>query len=141
MPWHIFIQLNPVMSNLPLGDEEADQLHRPLEVLGIERRNIETDPDINVPNGTTCRIAADPFYTELPVHIRVISSIQEYKSSDEPTETESKQTLDDFVDAMQTIAEEAKQTPERLHTAPHNTPVGRLDEVHAARQLKLSEDG
>jgi len=49
--------------------------------------------------------------------------------------------LDDFVDAMQTIAEEARQTPECLHTAPHNTPVGRLDEVHAARQLKLSEDG
>lgn len=44
------------------------------------------------------------------------------------------------IDAMQTIAEEARQTPERLHTAPHNTPVGRLDEVRVARQLKLSED-
>ena len=58
----------------------------------------------------------------------------------EPTETESKQTLDAFVEAMITIAEEAVDTPEQLHTAPHAMPVGRLDEVRAARKLKLRED-
>ncbi len=57
----------------------------------------------------------------------------------EPTETESKRTLDAFVEAMKTIAEEAANTPEQLHTAPHAMPVGRLDEVRAARQLKLRE--
>jgi len=57
----------------------------------------------------------------------------------EPTETESKQTLDNFVEVMQVIAEEASRNPELLHAAPHNTVVGRLDEVLAARQLKLSE--
>jgi glycine dehydrogenase subunit 2 len=57
----------------------------------------------------------------------------------EPTETESKQTLDAFIEAMTTIAEEASRTPEQLHTAPHAMPVGRLDEVRAARQLKLRE--
>ncbi len=55
----------------------------------------------------------------------------------EPTETESKQTLDDFADAMIKIADEAHQNPELLHQAPHNTPVGRLDEVKAARELVL----
>ncbi len=55
----------------------------------------------------------------------------------EPTETESKQTLDAFVDALITIANEAHTTPELLHAAPHNTPVGRLDEVKAARELVL----
>ncbi len=52
----------------------------------------------------------------------------------EPTETESKQTLDAFADAMIRIAQEAKEQPELLHQAPHVTPVARLDEVQAARQ-------
>lgn len=55
----------------------------------------------------------------------------------EPTETESKQTLDAFIDAMKAIAREAEQDPELLKSAPHTTPVGRLDEVQAARQLVL----
>jgi glycine dehydrogenase subunit 2 len=58
----------------------------------------------------------------------------------EPTETESRQTLDAFVEAMTAIAAEARQTPELLRTAPHRTPVGRLDEVQAARNLRLSEE-
>ena len=55
----------------------------------------------------------------------------------EPTETESKQTLDDFARVMLQIAKEAHENPELLHDAPHNTPVGRLDEVKAARDLGL----
>jgi glycine dehydrogenase subunit 2 len=55
----------------------------------------------------------------------------------EPTETESKETLDEFIAVMKTIIKEAKEDPEKLHNAPHNTPVRRLDEVLAARQLKL----
>jgi glycine dehydrogenase subunit 2 len=52
----------------------------------------------------------------------------------EPTETESKQTLDAFVDAMLAIALEAAENPELVRTAPHKTAVGRLDEARAARQ-------
>ncbi|MDK2981861.1 MAG: glycine dehydrogenase subunit 2 [Chloroflexota bacterium] len=55
----------------------------------------------------------------------------------EPTETESKQTLDAFVDAMKKIAKEAHEQPELLHEAPHDTPIGRLDEVKAAKDLVL----
>ena len=55
----------------------------------------------------------------------------------EPTETENKDTLDRFADALITIAEEAKSQPELLHEAPHNTPFGRMDEVKAARELVL----
>jgi glycine dehydrogenase subunit 2 len=55
----------------------------------------------------------------------------------EPTETESKETLDAYIDAMKQIAREADENPEILHTAPHNTPVRRLDEVRAARQPDL----
>ncbi|NLJ46595.1 MAG: aminomethyl-transferring glycine dehydrogenase subunit GcvPB [Treponema sp.] len=51
----------------------------------------------------------------------------------EPTETESKETLDAFADALLKIAEEARTDPDLLHSAPHVTPVGRLDEVAAAR--------
>ena len=55
----------------------------------------------------------------------------------EPTETESKETLDLFVDAMLQIAKEARETPELLKNAPHDTPFGRLDEVQAAKALVL----
>lgn len=55
----------------------------------------------------------------------------------EPTETESKQSLDEFVDVMLKIAQEARTDPEILKTAPHNTPIGRLDEVKAAKELVL----
>jgi len=55
----------------------------------------------------------------------------------EPTETEAPETLDAFVDAMLKIAREAREQPELLQKAPHNTPLGRLDEVQAAKQLVL----
>jgi len=52
----------------------------------------------------------------------------------EPTETEAKETLDAFVDAMREIAREAAEDPERVKEAPHNRPVRRLDEVKAAKR-------
>jgi len=55
----------------------------------------------------------------------------------EPTESESKQILDAFADVMLKIAQEAHTHPELLKTAPHKTPVGRLDEVKAAKELVL----
>ncbi len=55
----------------------------------------------------------------------------------EPTETESKQTLDGFAEILLKIAEEAHSEPELLKSAPHITPVGRLDEVKAAKELVL----
>jgi glycine dehydrogenase subunit 2 len=55
----------------------------------------------------------------------------------EPTETENKDTLDAFVDALVKIAEEAKTQPDLLHRAPLTTQFGRMDEVKAARELVL----
>jgi len=63
----------------------------------------------------------------------------------EPTETETPETLDSFVDAMLAIAREAKENPDLVKTAPHSTPVKRLDEARAARKPILRwervEDG
>jgi glycine cleavage system P protein (glycine dehydrogenase) subunit 2 len=56
----------------------------------------------------------------------------------EPTETESRQTLDAFVAAMAQIWREAHEQPEELRSAPHSLPVRRLDEVRAARELDLA---
>ncbi len=55
----------------------------------------------------------------------------------EPTETESKETLDAFVAAMAQILSEAQQEPETVRRAPHTLPVRRLDDVRAARELDL----
>ncbi|MEY3431290.1 MAG: hypothetical protein RIS53_188 [Bacillota bacterium] len=51
----------------------------------------------------------------------------------EPTEVESKETLDEFIKIFRQIAQEASTNPDLVKTAPHHTPVGRLDEVSAAR--------
>ena len=55
----------------------------------------------------------------------------------EPTETESRETLDAFASAMAQIAEEAEVSPDTITSAPQSTPVSRLDEVKAARELDL----
>jgi glycine dehydrogenase subunit 2 len=59
----------------------------------------------------------------------------------EPTETESKEELDRFCDAMVAIRREMAETPEMLHGAPHSMPVRRLDDVRAAKQLDLAWRG
>jgi glycine dehydrogenase subunit 2 len=55
----------------------------------------------------------------------------------EPTETESKDAVDRFVDTMIKIKQETEQNAELVKTAPHNRPVGRLDDTKAARELNL----
>jgi glycine dehydrogenase subunit 2 len=56
----------------------------------------------------------------------------------EPTETESRQTLDGFVAALRQVREEAYATPDLVKSAPHTTPVRRLDDVRAAREPDLA---
>lgn len=56
----------------------------------------------------------------------------------EPTETECKEELDRFIEAMSTILTEAKDNPDLLRNAPHTLPVKRLDDVKAARELDLN---
>jgi len=56
----------------------------------------------------------------------------------EPTETESKETLDAFIDAMIEIAEQTRTDPQSITSAPTTTPVGRLDETAAARNLDIA---
>ena len=51
----------------------------------------------------------------------------------EPTENESKETIDGFIQVMRQIAEEAKANPDEVKSAPHNTPIGRVDDVLAAK--------
>jgi glycine dehydrogenase subunit 2 len=59
----------------------------------------------------------------------------------EPTETESRETLDDFAEVMKQIAREAETNPEMVTSAPHVTPVRRLDESTAARTLDVNFHG
>ena len=55
----------------------------------------------------------------------------------EPTETESKETLDEFIKILFQINAEIASDPQKVLDAPHTTPVSRIDEVHAARQPNL----
>ena len=55
-----------------------------------------------------------------------------------PTESESKETIDEFIKVMRTIAQEAKEQPDMVKSAPHNTPIGRVDDVLAAKHPILT---
>jgi glycine dehydrogenase subunit 2 len=55
----------------------------------------------------------------------------------EPTESESRATLDRFAEVMLTIAREAEEDPDKVTSAPHETPIRRPDEAAAARRLRL----
>jgi glycine dehydrogenase subunit 2 len=55
----------------------------------------------------------------------------------EPTESETRETLDEFTAAVRAIVSEARGDPQRVKSAPHRTRVSRLDEVRAARQPRL----
>ncbi|MDX6720002.1 MAG: glycine dehydrogenase subunit 2, partial [Solirubrobacteraceae bacterium] len=57
----------------------------------------------------------------------------------EPTETETRETLDAFVDAIVAIVKEAAEDPEIARNAPHTTPVRRLDEAGAARRPRVRQ--
>ncbi len=56
----------------------------------------------------------------------------------EPTESESKKTIDGFINVLRTIAQEAIEQPETVHGAPHHTPIGRVDDVLAAKNPILT---
>ena len=56
----------------------------------------------------------------------------------EPTENESKETIDGFIDVMHKIAQEAKNEPQTVKEAPHNTPIKRVDDVLAAKEPHVS---
>ena len=55
----------------------------------------------------------------------------------EPTETESRETLDKFIEVMIQIAREVEEEPDKVQTAPHKAPIGRLDETKSARKPKV----
>ena len=56
----------------------------------------------------------------------------------EPTENESKETIDNFIEAMRAIAKEAAETPDVVTSAPRNTPITRVDDVMAAKSPILT---
>jgi glycine dehydrogenase subunit 2 len=59
----------------------------------------------------------------------------------EPTESETKETLDAFIQALRDIDREVDEDPDLVRNAPHTTPVSRLDEARAARQPDLRWQG
>ncbi len=94
--------------------------------------------DRGLPNGVTTgdlgkRLIDHGFHPPtvyFPIHVQGALMI-------EPTETETKDELDRFIAALQAVVAEAASDPEKLKSAPHTTPVSRVDEVRAARTLDL----
>jgi glycine dehydrogenase subunit 2 len=94
--------------------------------------------DKNLPGGVTTQDLAKrlidygfhPPTVYFPIHVKGALMM-------EPTETETREELDRFVAAVESVVREAHQEPEIVKSAPHSTPVSRVDEVRAARHLDL----
>lgn len=118
-----------------LREQLRDHLHLAFETPTMHEV-VFTDQQL--PNGVTTSDIAKrlidygfhPPTVYFPIHVKGALMI-------EPTETEPKHELDRFVAAVSAIVQEAHHDPERVKTAPHTTPVSRVDEVKAARDLNL----
>ena len=108
----------PCMHEFVLSGEK--QLHQGVSTLGIAKRLM--DSNCHPPT----------VYFPLIVHEAIMI---------EPTESESKETLDNFIDIMLKIAREIEENPEEVLKSPKLTPVKRVDETLAARQPNLTYKG
>ncbi len=128
---------NAVLNANYLRHELRDTYHIPFDRL-CKHEFIATPGDLKKQHGTTTLQIAkrllDYGYHPPTVYFPLIV---EEALMVEPTETETKERLDEFVDTLKTIAEEAQTQPELLQNAPYQTVIRRVDEVTAARRPLL----
>ena len=124
-----------------LGINKKEDLERVKKLVEEnKKKDIFVITDKNMPNGISTediakRILDYGIYAPTIYFPLIISGAMMI----EPTETESKSSLDNFIDIMEKIYREAESNPEILRNAPHNMPVKRLDAVLAARKPVLHD--
>lgn len=133
---YLFEKLNPYYPTLPAGTEKVERMHE--FILTISPETFEKVAASGTPKAQTVA-KIGKLFLDFGMHAPTVAFPEVYGLMVEPTESFSKVELDRFVDITVAIHNIINETPEVLKTVPHFTPVGKVDEVSANKNLILSE--
>jgi glycine dehydrogenase len=134
---YLYEKLKPQFPSLPEGCENEIRMHE--FILTISKETFE-----RIEKGGTPKAQAiakiGKLFLDFGLHAPTVAFPEVYGLMIEPTETYSKAELDRFVDVLGAILNLINETPHVLMTTPHFTPVKKIDEVDANKNLKFTED-
>ncbi len=133
---YLFHKLSRLYPTLPFGAETTPRMHE--FILTLSKESFQKVESAGLPKSVVIpRIGK--LFLDFGLHAPTVAFPEVLGLMVEPTETYSKAELDDFVETLTTIHKIVHETPEVLQTVPHFTPIDRVDEVLANKNLTLSE--
>ncbi|MGZ3670707.1 MAG: aminomethyl-transferring glycine dehydrogenase subunit GcvPB, partial [Bdellovibrionota bacterium] len=133
---YLYQTLSKYYPTLPLGAENTPRMHE--FILTLSKESFAIAEKAGIPKAVVIpRIGK--LFLDFGLHAPTVAFPEVLGLMVEPTETYSKAELDDFIDLLTTIHKIVHETPEVLATVPHFTPIDRVDEVLANKNLMLSE--
>jgi glycine dehydrogenase len=133
---YLYQSLSKIYPTLPVGAESTPRMHE--FILTLSKESFAAAEKAGVPKAVLIpRIGK--LFLDFGIHAPTVAFPEVLGLMVEPTETYTKAELDDFVDTLRTIHKIVHETPQVLNTVPHFTPIDRVDEVLANKNLTLSE--
>ena len=133
---YLYERLKNSFPTLPEGADEVPRMHE--FILTLSREMFETAKETGLPPPQIIP-RVGKLFLDFGLHAPTVAFPEAYGLMVEPTESFTKAELDEFVEVCNGIARILREKPELLKTTPHFTPVRRVNEVHANKQLSLSE--
>ncbi len=134
---YLFARLRDLYPTLPAGADQVPRMHE--FILTISKETFEKIQAAGTPKAQAIG-KIGKLFLDFGLHAPTVSFPEPFGLMVEPTESFSKKELDDFVEVLVGIHKVLEETPEVLTTAPHFTPVRKVDEVGANKNLILSGD-
>ncbi len=133
---YLYQKLSPLYPTLPFGAEQTPRMHE--FILTLPKESFVAAEKAGIQKAMLIpRIGK--LFLDFGLHAPTVAFPEVLGLMVEPTESYSKAELDDFVNTVTTIHQIVHETPEVLQTVPHFTPIDRVDEVQANKNLTLSE--
>ncbi|MCR9205510.1 MAG: glycine dehydrogenase, partial [Halobacteriovoraceae bacterium] len=133
---YLFARLRDLYPTLPAQADQVPRMHE--FILTISKETFEKAVNSGTPKAQTIP-KIGKLFLDFGLHAPTVSFPEPFGLMVEPTESFSKQELDDFVEVLVGIHKILEESPEVLTTAPHFTPIRKVDEVSANKNLQLSE--
>jgi glycine dehydrogenase len=133
---YLYASLSKLYPTLPIGAESTPRMHE--FILTLAKDSFAAAEKAGIPKAVLIpRIGK--LFLDFGIHAPTVAFPEVLGLMVEPTETYSKAELDDFLETLKTIHKIVHETPQVLNTVPHFTPIDRVDEVLANKNLTLSE--
>lgn len=133
---YLYKQLSTDFPSLPVGAEKVPRMHE--FILTLSKESFAKLESAGIPKAMAIP-RVGKLFLDFGLHAPTVAFPEQYGLMIEPTETYSKAELDNFVGTVKTIGQIINESPEVLKTVPHFTPIDRVDEVLANKNIMLSE--